>query len=216
MDQFEVALGASAPKIQSIAIAATVISPDTVEVAYTGLPGRDPTLAGDYVGIWQGTAPWGVQPLATHPITTPVPDGTVALTGLRLASLPYAVAYSAGSDPEGHDIAAVQTVSPGGLVGTLQNVNLALSFVGPTSLVVSYSVPLGETPKTFGHQLVLQQGAAYNPDVPPVASTTTTDASSDTAAFNGLAIIRGMSYTVAYLAGPKPANAAATLTFQVA
>lgn len=191
-----------------------------IDVAWTGVPNRNPSTSGDFVAIWQnnGSVPWGVKPQATQSVTNTTPDGDIPFSGLSLAKLPYAAAYSVGSDATNfYNVAAVLPISPGGVVGQLQAITVAVGYVGATSLTIDYTSPIGVDPKVFGHTVVLVRGQTYIPGTStPFATTSTTDNSNDAATFTGITMTKGQFYTAAYLAGPKPANVAATVTFQVA
>lgn len=196
-----------------------------LDITWTGVPNRDPNTSGDFVAIWQnnGSIPWGEPALNTQQVTNTTPDGDIAFAGLSLATLPYVVAYSVGSNSSFHNIAAAIPIGPGGAVDTPQPTTVAVGFVGATSLIIDYTTPIGTTPKTFGHTVSLVKGTTYNPlNAAPIASVTPSDNANDAASFNGVTMVAGQYYTAAYLTGvdskgaPLPSSVAATVTFLVA
>jgi hypothetical protein len=194
------------------------LSGTTIAIAFTGISGRQPALAGDCVFLWQNpnVVPWGTAPLASTPIESTTPDSDQLLGGLSLASLPYVIAYSVGNDPNGRNIAAVAPFGVGATIGPTQVITVATAYVGTNSLAISYTTPAGTSPKSFGHQLALVKNQGYRPTSPLIKMTTPTDQSTDIAIFNGVPMTMGQYFTVAYLAGASPMNVAATVSFQVA
>jgi hypothetical protein len=196
-----------------------VLGGTALQVNFAGLAGRNPSTAGDYVGIWQnpGWIPFGQAPANQVAITQTSPDGSAPFGGLSLAALPYVVGYSAGSDTTGKNIVAAIPIS-GGVPGLLTEITLGIASVGTTSLSMSYTAPAAMDPLASGHSLVLVAGQVYNPASPAttIATTQPTHNQTDIVSFTGVTMTLGQWFTVAYLAGAKPVNVGATATFQVA
>jgi len=190
----------------------------TIDVAWTGVPNRVPNTSGDFVALWQnnGSVPWGTAAAKTQPVGNKTPDGDVPFSGLSIASLPYVAAYSVGPDATNYyNIAAVIPIGVGGTTGTVQAITVAVGFIGATSLSIDYNTPIGVDPLAFGHTVVLVRGQTYLPTSTPIATAVTTDNPNDAANFTGITMVTGQWYTAAYLAGAKPANVAATVSFLV-
>ena len=150
-------------------------------------------------------------------MTDTTPDGDLPFMHLSLTTLPYVLAYSVGPDSTTfHNIAAVIPVGVGGSVGALQPTTITLQWIGTRGVSCDYSTPIGTMPKTFGHSAVLVTGQTYDPVTSaPIATATPSDLQNDAISFGGVTMIAGQWYTAAYLAGSKPAQVAATVTFQV-
>jgi hypothetical protein len=207
-----------APITQSYGLEVQAFGGTLLELSFQGVGGRIPNSAGDYVALWQnpGSVPWGTAPSNTEQIVNLTPDGDQAFGGLSMAALPYVVAYSVGPDPDGRNIAAVVPLGVGGTQGPLQAITITTAYVGSTSLVVSYTTPAGSNPQAFGHQIVLVHNQGYLPSSYVVQTITPSTNSQDYVAFNGVTMVIGQWYTVAYLAGSQPQNVAAMVSFQVA
>lgn len=201
----------------SYGLKVTKISGTALQLDFSGISGRNPQAAGDFVALWQnsGSVPWNLTAQSVEPIPNTTPDGSFVFGHLKLGALPYVVGYSVGSDPSCHGVAAVVPLGLGGTPGVLQAITLTIASVGSTSLALNYVTPIGAQPETFGHQIVLVGGQTFLPSSTVLARTTPSDDSSDTAFFNGVTMVTGQWYTAAYLTGSTAATVAATATFQV-
>lgn len=206
-----------APATAFYKLKARALSGTAIQLSFTGVPGRDPEVAGDYVALWQNRegVPWGAEPLATEAIKLPGPDGSWVFRSLSLTSLPYVVAYSVGASAAGHEIAAVVPLGVGGEPGQPQAITLNTCAVEPTSLALAYATPIGVAPLSFGHRVVLVEGQSFGSATPVVAEALPSEEESDIAAFNGVTMVKGQWYTGAYLTGSSAESVAATVSFQV-
>jgi hypothetical protein len=204
--------------VSSYDLAVTELSGTTVEIQFAGIANRQPNKTPDYAFLWQnpGVVPFGTAPLASDAILSATPDGDQGFGGLSLAALPYVLAYSVGPDTRGWNVAAVAPFGVGATQLPVQAITVTTAYVGTTSLAVSYTTPAGTTPLTFGHQLALVRNQGYYKTSPLIKMATPSDLDSDIVVFNQVPMTMGQYFTVAYLAGSAPANAAATVSFQVA
>jgi hypothetical protein len=178
---------------------------------YVGLPNRNPAASGDFVGAW--TTSFSGQPAVQAQVHTS--NGRALLQGLQIPEQDYVIGYSVGPDPKGASIAALVPLV-NGQVGESVSISVSIAEVSSTTVAVEYVTPPGDLPRTFGHSLALVSGQVFQPGVPPLAEMAMqSDQSSGVVAFGGVIVQRRQWYTVAYLAGPEPANLAATTSFQV-
>jgi hypothetical protein len=209
---------ANPPIVSQWSVSAQVLSGTAVQMNFNGLASRNPSTSGDYVGIWQnpGIIPFGQAPQSQQSVSQTSPNGSMLFSGLNLSALPYVIGYSAGSDANGKNIVAAIPIS-GGVPGLATLITLGIAAVGTTNLAMSYTCPAGMDPLSLGHSLVLVKGQTYNPTSPAttLATTPTTDNQTDVVSLTAN-MTMGQYFTVAYLAGAKPVNVAATVTFQVA
>ncbi|MGN6216343.1 MAG: hypothetical protein ACTHN7_05235, partial [Solirubrobacterales bacterium] len=169
--------------------------------------------------------PFGTAPENKQPVTGTTPNGDMPFTELQLAKIPYVVGYSVGPDETNYyEMAAALYIQPGGSTES-ESTKVNVGPVGRRSVIINYSVPRAIEPKNFGHRIVLVQGETYRPASPPtpLAIAEPGNRSKDAVAFSGVTMVRGETYTAAYLMGYDaakkkviPTSVAATVTFRVA
>jgi len=85
--------------------------------------------------------------------------------------------------------------------------------ITPTMIVVQYSTPAGNQPKTFGQWIGLWQGPLASYTVPPVTSVQVTTNNSQGTVAVPVTLLRSTTYSVGYVMGPQQTTLAATFTF---
>jgi hypothetical protein len=189
----------------------------SVMALYRGLPGNQPRLYGNSVAIWEGTVvPFTVPPLKRMGIEIGAADGSVALGEIEITRDSYTVAYAVG--PTSSDIAVASTFGAQGQTLSTRRVDLSIRVAGSTSVVVRYSTLPGYRPAKAGNWLGLWRGEVSPYDAPdPLARVdVTADVNEDELAINGIVLVNGSLYTLAYHLGAAPTTAAALVTFALA
>src|SRR5260221_1351462 len=88
---------ASAPALSQVSISIPSITPATVMVSFTSLPGNMPKTNQNFVAIWESTIiPWPIKPLAVQQVPLDQEQGSVVMSGLSFQSKPYIIGYGVG------------------------------------------------------------------------------------------------------------------------
>ncbi len=184
------------------------VTADIIGVTYDMMPGARPADAGSIVAIWQDQdqIPWDDAPLKTQPIGSQQ-HGSVAFEGLNVQSNSYVIGLTTGplqtAVQKARNAAAQvfvpkETDPPDPPVP--RNDFLTLKFVGPTSVVVQFNCLPGYRAATDLAWLGLWRGEAASHIKPPDVGAVpiTIDSNFGTAAFNGVSIGVGLTYTVGF------------------
>ena len=196
----------------SIELTVTATTEDSLVVSFMGLNGNQPQTYGNSIVVWEGPdVRWDQPPVTQVPIPTNATAGAVAIPSLAPQQNPYAIAYTVGPSPT--SIATVTTALPGEPTGDTQTTTLSIDDVMPTGFVVDYQLPAGSDPSTLGHWVGVWEGSMVAWSAPPIARTTISGSSSQgTAAIEGFDVLRGVTYTLGYFAGPNQTELAATVS----
>ncbi len=218
----ELAITSSTAVTTSLTVPDGGITSTSVQVNYQTMNGNLPTDYKNSVAIYQSgeDLPWNTKPLKTQSNPNNQQEGSFNFTDLQVQMKSYLVAYAVGNDaattdfPLGNVVATAYIAA--GSDGTNQDFQPSVSIVsfGPDSIVVSYNMPPGQTPQTCGHYLAIWESSTYSYDARPMSTQKiTADRSTRTQAWNGLTLLRGTTYTVAYVAGKKQTDLACATTF---
>lgn len=178
------------------------------------LPGNLPRSNKNRVGLWQGsTVPWNqMPPPFGAPVSVDQEAGSIVLSGLTITNLAYTVGYAVGPNPG--DFCASSTFHPDG-TRSCRAPQLAINFIGSTSLGLHYTVLPGCVPATYKSWVGLWKGEIQPYAAPKPMATTqvTSSASEDDVAFNDVQLGIRTQYTAVYFMGPEYTSGAAQLTF---
>lgn len=202
------------PALAQTMVSIGAVTPATVTVNYSCLPGNQPHSYSNFVAIWQSTMiPWGAPPLKRQDIPGDGQSGSTTLTGLAVQEKPYIVGYGVGADIGA--ICAISVIYVGGQAGPSQSVILGLASIAPDSLVIHYQTLDGYRPLTTKNWVGLWQGMAspYYSGDPMARATPDQDVSDGYITMNGLTLPFGTTFTLVYFTGPAQTEAAALLTF---
>ena len=206
---------------QQTVLTITGVTGNTIDFFYRTLPGNRPSSLGNVAYIWQASnqVPWGTPPLNKFPIQTDTQSGSGSFSNLDVTNLDYILGYAVGPDTSTICSTGYVPVIGGGDFQYRQT-SLALGTIGPTSLSVNYSTPIGYQPLTNKNWAGIWEGetASYN-NPPKWMVAASLDVSAASLSFNNIALRRGWTYTVAWFMGgwnttaQKLSPMAASLTF---
>lgn len=188
-------------------LTAPSVQPTIIVTQYITLPGNNPSGNGDYVAIWQNSAPevpYDQTALNKAALTGSDPTGNFPFTGLVVTTKPYVIGLAVGpmltgtgQQPHGNVCAWVFVPDQTGPNVTFDP-TVTLAFAGQNSVVVNYELPDNCTPLSNGAWLAIwQSGNPSYTAAPLMAIPASSDASADVAAFNGLILKIKTKYTVA-------------------
>ncbi len=174
-----------------------------IQFTYDSMPGNQPVTYGNTVFMWQTSAqaiPIGVSPINTFSVTPNQPNGSSTFPA-QVGILPYLLGYATG--PNVKNVCATVFIPASG-TNTNQSPSVTNAGYGPTSITYSYSVPSGTQPQTDGDWVGIWQGqgvgALYS--TPPLGfAAVPQNFSSGQGFINGVTLLRGTQYTLAYFKG---------------
>jgi hypothetical protein len=205
-------------KLQAASISGTIVS-----IEYDTLSGNMPNSYGNSVTLWQNsnTIPWNQKhPLKTQSIPGDTKDGSFEFTGLELTENSYIIGYSVGTDVG--NICSTIFIPQNSSECIVFNPSVDIFYRGTDSIIVSYKLPTGSTPKTYKHWLGMWEGVAASYSTPPIKfQQITNENADDNQAINDVKFLRGKTYTIAYFSGgyiedkPIQTTMACTVSFSV-
>ncbi|HMJ78927.1 MAG TPA: hypothetical protein VK507_23280 [Iamia sp.] len=205
-----------------LTIPAGGITATSVQVDYSTLSGNRPRTYGNSVAVYQAgpDLPSNGAPLMVQPAPDDAEAGSLTFTDLQIRSTSYLVAYAVGNDAGTAFSAAnvcATTFIPAGADATGDHVDAAPSIsitaVASDSIVVAYAMPPGQLPQTNGHRLCIWQSASPSYSGRPLAVQQITSDRSTGYQVCQLMLFRGTTYTIAYVAGPRPTDIACSTSF---
>ncbi len=208
---------ASAPVLSQVSISIPSITPATVMVSFTSLPGNTPKTNQNFVAIWESTIiPWPIKPLAVQQVPLDQEQGSVVMSGLSVQSKPYIIGYGVG--PLITDICASAIVYVGGQPGGGFSSSIGIESLTADAIVVHYVLCSAYQPLASGNWIGIWQGSAspFFSGPPLVKALITGNSNEGYVAMNGLNLAFGTQYTLVYFVGPALTNAAAILNFSTA
>jgi len=212
-----VAVALGTPEQFGFSVVVSDATSDTVSISYAGLPANQPQTYQNFVAIWEATMiPWTVQPLKKESIGSNSQQGSFEMDGLTVTHTSYIVGYGVG--PDITTICASAVLMLGGLAAAPTSVSIALSRLGPSSLVVGYRTLAGYLPQQYGNWVGLWRGYAspYNAAPPLAKARVDSMASEGEVVFNDVALAIDADYTLIYFVGADLTTAAAMLNFSTA
>jgi hypothetical protein len=197
---------------------AALLDATHIVVEYSCLPGDQPKRFGNIVSIWENSQlRWGQPALTSSPVDKDEPTGDMIITlreGLP-SKPPYVVAY--GTSDSGTAYCAAQVVRPQNEpASVVETTEVSVPFVGNDSLLVNFKTPQGNRPKDNRNWIGLWIGQAAPYDQTNQISKFEVESNNaaDSQAMNGLVLLFGTYYTLAYAIGPRPEDLAAWVTFK--
>lgn len=199
------------------------ITGTTVSIEYDTLSGNMPNSYGNFVALWQNSdnIPWNQQePLKKQSVPGNTKDGSFVFTDLALTTNSYIIGYSVGADLG--NICSTVFIPAASDQYKVFYPSIEIVYRGTDSVVVSYKLPIGSTPKTYKHWLGMWEGIAASYSTPPIKfQQITNENADDVQAINSVKFLRGKTYTIAYFAGgyienkPIQTTMACTVSFSV-
>lgn len=220
----ELVLSSSVAQTTALSIPPGGITSTSIAVNYTTMNGNQPNSYKNSIALYQSgpDLPWNTKPLNIQANPNDNQDGSFNFDGLAVQNKSYLLAYAVGNDAGSTEFPLANVCTtvyiPAGS-GDNQNHNdflpsISIVSVGTDSLIVAYNMPPGQTPQTCGHYLALWESSTYSYNQTPMkVQPITADQSTRTQAWNGLTLLRGTTYTIAYVAGKKQTDLACAVTF---
>jgi hypothetical protein len=174
---------------------------------------NDPAACRNAVFVFEGdVVPAGRSPIATAPVTSSVPSGSVALSGRFNFSAQYLFAYSVGPSTTQNGKPAYPNVVATALRaadGPAQVFSPSLAIDAATTNIIlfNYAFPIGSTPRQNGAWIGVWAGEmAALPGAPLAAAPIAAAQSSGGCAVTGLQIAMNGTYTAALFASGYSTN----------
>jgi hypothetical protein len=200
---------------QQISLRGFLPSQQQAIIQYQTPPGNQPNSYGNMLALWQASQlPYGQAPLMTYPIQTNSSAGSYMFSEYLDPNQTYVVGYATSSDMT--TVCSTITFYPGRTDGVAFSTQIHPEYIGSNTIAVSFQTPPGNQPAANGNWVGLWRGSTARYDGTDMLAKTPVPLESNqgTVAINGVPLLRGATYTVAYFIGEKNSDLAATFTMR--
>jgi len=228
--------GSTPGNINVVSIPQGGVSGDQIVVSFDTIPNNQPSTYGNYIAIWQNTdqIPWSQAPLNTQPIDGNTQAGDMTFGNLDVTNNSYIIGYAVGPQNDSGsgqlDANMVASVYVPAASDTSSGTNypqnsssLTIAYVGTNTVSFGWEMLQGFLAQSNKSWAGIWRGSYSYTNPPDAVVAISIDSNQGTSSFNGLNLLRGETYNIAFFAsgwvGENSSNTqtaiAATIQFTV-